>query len=483
MRILIATSEAIPYVKTGGLADVAGSLSKIFSQRNEKASLILPLYAGIKKKFTLCNTGREIKVPTGDRVFTGRIWTSEKSSCPESYFIECDEFYDRDEIYGTSQGDYPDNAARFIFFSRAVLETCMEMNITPDILHCNDWQTALIPLYLRTIYSSDKHFRKTVSFFTVHNLGYQGIFNATEIVHTGLGWGYYTPESLEFYGRLCFLKAGLLYADKITTVSKTYAKEILVPENSFGMDGVLSKRQDDLSGIINGIDYKEWDPSKDILIPEKYSIKNPGGKRKCKEYLARDAGFSDKNAPVLGIVSRLSYQKGLDLIFQAMEELMNMGVNIVILGKGEEYYHTLFANAAKKYKGRLFFRPGFEESLAHRIYAGSDFFLMPSRYEPCGLGQLIAMRYGTIPVARKTGGLADTVMDYNHMLSEGTGFLFSDFTPAALLNAVKRAICVFLDEKKMKKMLSDAMQADFSWEISAGQYLELYRKAVRKNLP
>lgn len=480
MRILVATSEAVPYIKTGGLADVTGALLREFRKKNEKAFLILPLYSAIKNNFKLYRTGKSFSITLGDITLEAVIWASGKSPNHESYFIECDALYGRAELYGTAEGNYPDNALRFIFFSRAVLETCSVMNLSPDIIHCNDWHTALIPLYLKTLYRNNKFLKDTAVIFTIHNLGYQGIFDASDMKYTGLGPDFFTPEGLEFYGRLNIMKAGLLYADVINTVSITYAREILQKENGFGLDGLLRKRRNDLHGILNGLYSDEWSPVVDGCIPGYYDPDDIKGKAKCKKVLLQDAKLDDKKLPLLGVVSRLSSQKGLDLIYNSLEELVSMRANIIMLGKGDIYYQKLFSVAAKKYRGKISVEIGFEESLARRIYAGSDFFLMPSRYEPCGLGQLIAMKYGTIPIARKTGGLADTIQDYNHILMEGRGFLFSDYTPAAMQNAVKRALCVFTDRKRMKKLIRDAMTSDFSWKTSAEKYIELYKKAISK---
>ncbi len=480
MKILIATPESVPYVKTGGLADVTGALLTELREVQEDVSLVLPLYAGVSRDFKLSRTGKSVTVALGEVVETGSIWLSEKSSQPKAYFIECDSLFGRPDLYGTSYGDYPDNALRFAFFSKAVLELCRTMHIRPDIIHCNDWQTALIPLYLKQMYRNDKYLSKTATLFTIHNLGYQGLFNADDMKFTGLGSDYFTSDGLEYYGKLNFMKSGLIYADLISTVSETYAEEIMDKEHGFGLDGLLRKRQDDLYGIVNGLHYKEWDPCVDSFLPSNYTPEDIRGKSKCKKILTQRAGLSDERLPLLGFVGRFSSQKGLDLIYRSAEDLMAIGVNIVMLGRGEHYYQNLFTNMAGQYRGRVSVNIGFEESLAHLIYAGCDFFLMPSQYEPCGLGQLIAMKYGTVPVARKTGGLADTIEDYNTLLSRGTGFLFSDYTPSALQDAVKRAVCIFTDRKRMKKMIADAMHADFSWHGPVGKYLELYRKALRK---
>jgi starch synthase len=480
LRILIASSEAVPYIKTGGLADVAGALLKELRKKNEKAFLILPLYAAIKSKYKLHATGKSILVRMGNGAYRGRIFASSKEENPEAYFIECDELYGRPELYGTSAGDYADNAIRFIFFSKAVLEVCLAMRIKPDVIHCNDWQTALVPLYLKTLYKGDGYFAKTSSIFTVHNLGYQGIFDAATLSYTGLGREYFIPDRLEFYGKLNLMKAGMLYADIINTVSNTYAREIQQAEYGFGLDGVIRKRANDLYGIINGIDYEELDPAKDAFLPYKYGVDDLKGKMLCRKTLFKEAAFDRETLPIAAIVSRLSSQKGIDLVLNSLEALIAMGLNLIVLGKGEDEYERLFKKASESLKGRIYVRIGFEEPLARLIYAGSDFFLMPSQYEPCGLGQLIAMKYGTVPIARKTGGLADTIQDYDHITHTGTGFLFSDYSPYALQDAAKRAICVFTDKANMKKMAFVVMKNNFSWSRSTAKYIELYMLARKK---
>ncbi len=476
MKILIATPEAVPYAKTGGLADVTGTLLKEYKGMNKEAYIILPLYKRIKEgNVTLTDMGLKIKVPVGEREIEGRLFRDRSSA----YFIECDEFFDREELYGTPQGDYSDNASRFIFFSRGVLETCKALNFRPDVIHCHDWQTGLIPLYLKTTYF-DTFFKDTASLLTIHNLGYQGLFSSSEMPLTGLGWELFSPEGIEFYGVINFLKAGLISADVLTTVSNTYAKEILQKEFGFGLEGVLQTREKDLYGVINGIDYHEWDPSRDEFIPKKFSTDDLRSRVECKRRLVKGVFLDNVDRPLIGIVGRLSAQKGFDLVLQSLEELVSLGVNLVLLGKGDESFQIGFSEAARKYKGRVSVTIGFEEPLAHKIYAGSDFFLIPSKYEPCGLGQLISMRYGCIPIGRKTGGIADTVQDYNPLASKGTGFLFFDFTPSAMQDAIKRALCLYTDGDKMQKVIRDAMKKDFSWKKSAERYIELYDYAVKK---
>ncbi len=483
MKILIATPEAVPFAKTGGLADVTGALLNEYRKMKEEAYLVMPLYRRVRENFKLMDTGLKISVPMGNRELKGRIFSCENSAQERfatTYFIECNEFFDREEIYGTPRGDYSDNAARFIFFSRGALETCRALEFKPDIIHCNDWQTGLIPLYLKTTYSSDKFFDRTASIITIHNLGYQGLFPQSDMPLTGFDRGLFTPDGIEFYGKINFLKAGLISADSITTVSNNYAKEILNREYGSGLDGVLRKRASALTGIINGIDSREWDPESDAFIKRNYSLKDIGGKKSCKLQLLKECSIRpDAEMPLIGMVGRLSEQKGLDLILESLDEILSAGVNLIILGRGDEMFHRRLSSAAKKYEGRLHVKIGFEESLAHKIYAGADIFLMPSRYEPCGIGQLIAMRYGTIPVARRTGGLADTISDYRSLEGEGTGFLFLDYTSAALQGCLNRALCVYVNKARWKKLIRSAMKTNFSWHDSAKRYIELYDKVVR----
>jgi starch synthase len=478
MKILIASPEAIPYVKTGGLADVAGSLCKEFNKKRKDTHIVLPLYKKIRDSgLQLKDTGVTIKVPVGDRIAAGRIYSDRTAN----YFIGCDEFFDRQELYGTPAGDYGDNAARFVFFSRGILETCRALNFKPDIIHCNDWQTGLVPLYLKTLYKTDTFFKKTATALTIHNIGYQGLFPASEMLLTNLGPELFNPEGIEFFGKVNFLKGGIISADIITTVSSTYSREILTAEYGFGLDGILKTRERDLYGVVNGIDYEEWDPSVDTYLPANYSNKDISGKKICKKELLKALfNTSDEHMPLLGMVGRLSGQKGLDLIVQSIPEFMSFGVKLAILGKGDERFQRSCLEMAEKHKGMVSVTIGFDDPLAHRIYAGSDFFLMPSKYEPCGLGQLISMRYGCIPVARRTGGLADTIQDYDPLHSRGTGFLFTDYTPSALSDALKRAFCTYMNPDKMNKMIVDEMKLDFSWKSSSEKYLELYQDALKK---
>jgi len=481
MKILLATSEAVPFIKTGGLGDVIGALVNEYKNMGIEAAVILPFYRKIKKAakdFGIKPLEKEIIVPLGDRFEIGKLWIGKTSEGAPAYFIESNKFYDRDDLYGTPEGNFPDNAARFTFYDRAVLETLKALELNVDVIHCNDWQTGLIPIYIKTIYKNE--FPKTATLMTIHNLGYQGLFWSLDMQLTGLGWELFNIEGLEFYGKINFLKGGLLFADIVNTVSNNYAKEILTSDYGFGLDGVLKKRSKDIYGIINGIDYNDWNPETDTFIPFNYSIENLSGKAKCKKSLQKACGLSPSDSILIGMVTRLSSQKGLDLMAEAIDEIIKSGAQIIILGKGDEHFHKIFSELQKKYNGQLSVSISFDNPLAHKIYAGSDIFLMPSKYEPCGLGQLIAMRYGTIPVGRKTGGLLDTIVEYNPSAGTGTGFLFSTYSSDELFKAVKRANEFFNDKPQWLKIQKNAMSQNFSWHRSAEEYLSLYQKALKK---
>lgn len=480
MTILIASPEAVPFIKTGGLADAVGALLKEYKKIGIDAAIILPLYKKIKtadRDFQLQSLNKRITVPLGDSLEEGKLWKGQTPEGVTAYFIENDKFYGRDELYGTPEGDYPDNASRFIFYSRGVLEAAKVLELKVDVIHCNDWQAGLIPVYIKTIYRD--RFPKTATLISIHNLGYQGLFWHFDMPLTGLGWELFNMDGLEFYGKINFLKGGLVFADIVSTVSDTYAKEILTPDFGFGLDGVLRKRGKDLYGVINGLDGDEWNPEKDSYISANYSRMDISGKTLCKKSLIKEMGLSNNNLPLIGMVSRLSAQKGLDLVADSIEKIID-GARLIVLGKGDEPFHRVFLKLKEKHKGRIAVNICFDNTMAHRIYAGSDIFLMPSMYEPCGLGQLIALRYGTIPVARKTGGLADTIVKYNRSKGDGTGFLFNGYNRREILKAIGRAIELFKDKKQWGEMVSNAMSQDFSWRTSAEKYLSLYKRALKK---
>ncbi|MGO9380392.1 MAG: glycogen synthase [Dissulfurispiraceae bacterium] len=497
MRIALISSEAVPFSKTGGLADVAGTLFKEYAGMGLDASLFIPLYESTVDRFhnRLVDLGLQIDIPIGKevkkcRVFSEKRRGSEKKRKCAVYFVANKEYFGREELYGPAEGDYKDNDARFTFFCRSVLEICKSLNLRCDVLHCNDWQTALIPFYSKTLYRNDPVFSNSRTVLTIHNMGYQGLFPPSALGIAGLGPEVFHPEGVEFYGKVNFLKAGLISADILTTVSPTYAKEILSPDKGFGLDGVLRSRADALCGILNGIDTSEWNPASDRFLPYKYSKTALEGKEKCKlELMSKCSLTGSSETPLLCFIGRLSSQKGIGLLVDAAHDLMGDGANLFILGKGDAHFQLLLAKQAKQYPGRMHFRVGFEEAVAHLAYAGADIFLMPSLYEPCGLGQMIAMRYGTIPVAYSTGGLVDTIVaidgsaetyrsEHKYGTMKETGFLFKEYSQTAFIAEVRKALRVYRQKETWRQFMANAMGKDFSWKKSASMYLELYGKPL-----
>ncbi|MEK6545298.1 MAG: glycogen synthase GlgA [Nitrospinota bacterium] len=495
MKILIASPEIVPFAKTGGLADVTGALPKALQRLGEDVTVIMPKYQIVEdKKNNLEYAGKKIHVPISDRVEEARIYKGYISTPPASppykvgerggipvYFIDKKEYYDREYLYGTPQGDYPDNAERFIYFARAIIETCKTIGLRPDVIHCNDWQTGMVPVYLKTLYKNDPFFKDTAIVFTVHNLGYQGLFWYLDMHLTNLGWDIFTPEGIEFYGKINILKGGLVFADIVTTVSKTYSLEIQTKEYGHGLEGVLKKRKDDLYGVINGIDYDDWNPLTDGYIKAKYSKENLSGKWECKKELLKIYGLTpSKEIPLIAVISRLADQKGFDLIADIIDDLMKFDIQFVLLGTGEKKYNTLFEDIGKRYPAKTVIKIGFDNTLAHKIEAGADMFLMPSRYEPCGLNQLYSFKYGTIPIVRATGGLNDTVENYDPVKRTGNGFKFSEYSSNALFSTIKKALEIYRDFSQWNRLIINAMSEDFSWDRSAREYVELYKKAKAK---
>ncbi|MBI5606868.1 MAG: glycogen synthase, partial [Deltaproteobacteria bacterium] len=374
-----------------------------------------------------------------------------------------------------------DNAERFIFFSRAVLELCLALNLKPDIIHCNDWQTGLIPVYLKTLYADTPSLRSTASLFTIHNLGYQGLFWHYDLHLTGLGWELFTPRALEFFGKLNLMKGGIVFADTLNTVSPNYRKEILTPANGFGLEGILKTRENDLYAVLNGVDSQVWDPSKDPFLPVPYTSSNLENKKICKSHLQGLFHLKKKGElPIIAIISKLLDRKGLDLVSQFFPRLMELDLQIILMGQGAEQYQSWAMEMVEKYPGLIGLEMGYNEPLAHQIQAGADILLMPSRYEPCGLDQLYALKYGTIPIVRAVGGLEDTVEDYDPQNDQGTGFKFKEYEWEKLFQTIQRALAVFRDKPRWKRLIQRAMNQDFSWEKSASQYDALYQKAMQK---
>ena len=499
LKILIVSPEVVPFAKTGGLADVCGALPKALAELGHQVKVILPKYKMVdEKKFQLS----EIKVNPSliliqDKSKKIAVKSYQLSFTPVEYlFLVNDEYYDRDELYkNRSTGfDYEDNDERFIFFARGTLEILKALDWQPDIIHVNDWQSALIPAYLKTLYANDPFFsakggsasgrKQTATLFSIHNVAYQGNFPKSAFDKVGVPKDLFYPTSpFEFWGNVNFMKVGISYADVINTVSETYAVEIQSSsEFGYGLEGVLRTRNADLYGIVNGIDYEVWSPEKDKLISYNYSLEDLSGKRKNKDLLLKvcNLPLSTKDVPLIGIISRLADQKGFDLLAQILDQLLFLDLQMVILGTGDEKYHRLFSEISKKYPRKISVNLRFDDPLAHLIEAGSDMFLMPSKYEPCGLNQLISLKYGTVPIVRKTGGLADTIENYNPETGQGTGFVFKNYDAVELLKMVKLALRTYEDKSAWSSLIRNGMKKDFSWGASAKKYVEVYQQALQK---
>lgn len=453
MKIAFCSSEVFPFAKTGGLADVSGALPLALAKKGHKVKVFMPLYKGIK--------------PKEKRQGCGYI----KKDGVEFYFIKNDKFYKRDGIYGTSKGDYPDNLERFSFYCEEVLKTLKGIKFCPDIIHTNDWQASLINVYLKL--KGNSFFKNTKSVLTIHNLAYQGIFNKDKFSSLNIADEYYSPQYFEFYDKVNLLKAGIVFADMITTVSPTYAAGIQTPEYGCGLDGVLRSRRGRVAGILNAIDYKIWDPSKDKLIYKKYSSNTLKEKGANKAKLQKELGLAvDKDKLLLGMVGRLAEQKGIDILSKSLNSILKR-YQVVILGLGDTKYHNSLKKAAAKSKKKFSLNLRFDERLAHRIYAGCDCFLMPSRFEPCGLSQLISYKYATVPIVHHTGGLADTVVDVER---GGGGFPFYKYDKEHLIDAVERAHEVFKNKSAWQNILKQIIKYDFSWDSGADSFIEVYKK-------
>ncbi|HDR06825.1 MAG TPA: glycogen synthase GlgA [Candidatus Coatesbacteria bacterium] len=472
MKLLLAASEAVPYAKTGGLADVAGALPGELARLGHDARLVMPRYAAVAQKLETVRSGLAVELG-GERAAFDLL--CDKGGGYEAWFIDCPKYFDRPGLYGEKGSDYPDNAARFAFFAKALLAAAEAVGFIPDLIHSHDWQTALVPLLLKK--GNYPPFENTATLFTIHNLAYMGCFPPEEALPlVGLGDGIFAAEGgLEYHGKVNYLKAGLVFADVLTTVSPTYAKEIQTPEFGYGLEGVLKSRTADLFGVLNGIDYEAWNPATDPHLAANYSAEEPAGKALCKAALQREYGLPERpDAPLFGMVTRLADQKGLDLFEKAAGEFFAPNLQFVLLGTGEPKYHALFDDLAAGFPEKCGVRLAYDAALAQRIYAGSDLFLMPSRYEPCGLGQLIALAYGTVPVVRATGGLADTIREGEN------GFTFSDYLPGPFFGAVERALAAYSDAETWAGLVERAFAARYSWGRSARRYVELYAEARSK---
>ncbi len=478
MKIVFVASEGVPHSKTGGLADVVGALSKALAGLGYEVEVFLPRYRITRPGRALPQL-KSLTIPLGSGFKFASIQDGGKLGGVQYYLAECPEFFDRKGFYQENGKDYPDNALRFAAFSLAALEFMKRSASPPDIIHCHDWQAALVPIYLRNPYQGDKFFGNTSVVFTIHNLGYQGLFPPQVLTQLSLDAGLFTIGGLEFYGKVNLLKGGIIFSDFITTVSRKYAEEIQRPEFGYGLEGVLKSRAERLRGILNGADYEAWNPATDKLIPANFTPQSLKGKATCKRKLLEAMGVQEPalEHPVIGIVSRFAAQKGFDLIAGIAEDLMAMDIYVVALGTGEPLYEKLFRDLAEKYPGRFLLEIAYDDPLAHQIEAGADMFLMPSRYEPCGLNQIYSMKYGTVPVVRATGGLDDTVEQFDG--KTGTGFKFTEYTPAALLAALRQAGETYRQPKAWQVLVHNCMKKDFSWPNSARQYAKIYQALHR----
>ncbi len=478
MKILFAASECVPFIKTGGLADVVGALTPVLKAQGADVRVILPLYAAIPQEYV---NQMKLECEFEVELCWRRQYCGIKSLEYQGvtfYFVDNQYYFGRSYIYGLGGDEYE----RFGFFDRAVIDALVHLDFKPDVVHCHDWQTGMIPALLKIQYAQYPFYQDMKTVYTIHNLQYQGVFPIKAVQDTlGLGDSLFTSDKLECYGCANYMKAGLVYADELTTVSPSYADEIQTAFYGERLDGLLRARKDQLVGILNGIDVNDYDPAKDPQIYANYDPYHLGGKEICKQELQKELGLEvDPTVPLVGIISRLSNQKGFDLIECVIRELMATGIQLVVLGMGEAKYTNLFSWAESEYPGRLATRFAMNHQLAHRIYAGSDMFLMPSQFEPCGLSQMIAMRYGSVPIARETGGLRDTVLSYNKFTDEGNGFTFFNYNAHDMLHTVRRAVHYYNNNRDVwYRLIVRGMTGDYSWYSSAGKYMALYEEVTK----
>src|ERR1700681_3231021 len=477
MHIAFAASECVPFSKTGGLADVVGALPHALAALGHQVSVYVPRYRQTKLADPQMVV-RSISIPFDDKYRFCSVVTAGSSGAVRFYFIDYPPYFDREALYGGPAGDYPDNAERFALFSRAVLEASKVLGV-PNVFHCHDWQSALIPVLLRTVYAEDPAFRDVGTVFTIHNMGYQGLFPPDTLPLLMLPWDLFTMSKMEFFGQVNFLKGALTYSDYITTVSRQYSQELQTAEYGFGLEGVLRDRASTVSGILNGVDYDEWSPETDKFTAAKYSPQDLSGKAKCKQDLLTAFGIppADVKLPVIGIVSRFAAQKGFDLIAQIADRLAREDMIVIALGAGDKTYEEMFLRLNKQFPNKIAVKMAYDNAIAHKIEAGSDMFLMPSKYEPCGLNQIYSLKYGTVPIVRATGGLDDTIEPWDARSGKGTGFKFSEYTGEALLATVKQALLAYRDPSSWQTLMRNGMSRDFSWGASAREYAKVYERA------
>jgi len=476
MHIAFVASEGVPFSKTGGLADVVGALPRALASLGHHVSVYLPRYRQTKLTDS-ATVVRSITVPFDDQYRFSSVVSGGSQKGVGFYFVEYPPYFDRDALYGTSAGDYPDNAERFALFSRSVLEASKIIG-PPQIFHCHDWQSALVPVLLRTIYAEDPAFRDVGTVFTIHNMGYQGLFPPDTLPLLMLPWDLFTMSKMEFFGQVNFLKGALTYSDYITTVSKKYSQEIQTAEYGFGLEGVLRDRAATVTGILNGVDYDEWSPQTDKFAAAKFSPQDLAGKEKDKQDLLAAFGITnaDPKLPVIGIVSRFAAQKGFDLISQIADRLAREEMIVVALGAGDKAYEEMFQRLSKQFPSKIAVKVAYDNAIAHKIEAGADMFLMPSRYEPCGLNQIYSLKYGTVPIVRATGGLDDTIEPWDARTGKGTGFKFTEYNGESLLLTIKQALQAYRDQTSWQVLMRNGMAKDFSWNASAREYGKIYEK-------
>jgi len=482
MRILHASSEVHPYSKTGGLADMVGALSKTFARTGHETAVVTPLYRGIREKFpALKKLDWWMDLPVGSRRVQAQVWTLQPAKRLTIYFIDAPEFFDRAGLYSERSGDYWDNGERFVFFSKAVVHLARHLPLKPEIVHVHDWQTGLVPALIKHQAEAEGWGNAPRTYFTIHNLAYQGVFPASAFALTNLPQNYFTGSGVEFFGTMNCLKAGIQLADVITTVSPRYAREITTEEFGYGLDGLLRHRKGSVVGILNGVDYDEWNTTHNPCLKHPYSSRSLRGKAANKLDLQRELGLPvTADVPLFGSITRLADQKGVDIQLGALEEMLQSEMQFVLLGSGSPYFEKAYQDLAKRFPTKTAIRIGFDQGLSQRIEAGCDFYLMPSRFEPCGLNQMYSQIYGTIPIVRVTGGLDDTVVDISENPDKATGIKFSEYSARALAKGIRKALTLYQNPKVLTHYRRNAMKRDFSWEQTCEQFVNLYGKTVNK---
>ncbi len=483
MRVLMIASEATPFAQTGGLGEVLSALPAELAQLGLQVDVLMPKYRGITPEiYDIKKTDLAFELTLNAKQVSARIWQFNGNSSCRYLFLECDEYYDREYLYGTPEKDYEDNAERFVFLTRAALEMAALGGVHYDLFHSHDWHGALTPVYLRTLYAGMPGLEQSASLMTIHNLGYQGIFWHLDMPLVGVGWEFFTPKHMEFHGRLNFLKSGIIFADEVNTVSPGYCEEILSPEFGFGLEGVLNEKREHLTGILNGVDYRIWNPASDSLIKANYSPQDLSNKAVCKADLQKVAGLPVRpDTPLVTMVTRLSNQKGIDLLQAIVPSLVKLNINLVLLGTGESRYQKSFTEIAYRYPDKVATFLRYDYALAHKIFAGGDMILVPSRYEPCGVNQLYALKYGTVPIVRATGGLKNTVEEFDPQAGSGTGFKFNAPVASELEATLMKALRIYKENPdSWQKLMLRGMNMDFSWKRSAIEYAKLYEKAIRE---